>query len=464
MKSLKKVALAAAVACVAAGNAFAAVDLDAGTGAVTYAKELTVAGTVFTTALDTTVKLGFGVSNGQTRYIRYDLTNATWGTAVTAADLTTATSSDVLAAGGGANDTYVIFQITATADIPSTQAVTLVNATGVKVTAATSSVLVTYSLYETAADAVNGTGSGRLAVAANKTLAGVAKSTIVTLTTASATASVNDAYKKFTDATDVAGSAQLKAIIGQVSIGLKDQDAVTVGTQLAKDPATGNDVTLAQITGAGSKVVVSTDKTFTASSLSDLNLATANDCTTGSISDTNADRTATTSPITIGNAGFTGYLCYTANGTVAIEAQNFKLAVDFTAGTGLTNTAVADDESAADIGSFDRDGTVLKAAFADAGISGFGNSIHLTNTSGTAASYTTSCLTETGRVVGLTGNVPANSGIRRGVNSASGFGCPAGTRGVELTMAVPTGTVIGSVVRQNVTTGAASFDGMVGNQ
>lgn len=464
MKSLKKVALAAAVACVAAGNAFAAVDLDAGTGAVTYAKELTVAGTVFTTALDTTVKLGFGVSNGQTRYIRYDLTNATWGTAVTAAHLTTATSSDVLAAGGGANDTYVIFQITATADIPSTQAVTLVNGTGVKVTAATSSVLITYSLYETAADAVNGTGSGRLAVAANKTLAGVAKSTVVTLTTDSAVASVNEAYKKFTSDTALAGSGQLKAIIGEVTIALKDQDAGTVGTQLAKDPATGNDVTFAQITGAGSKVIVSTDKSFAAgTSLSDINLATANDCTTGAISDTNADRTATTSPITIGNGGFTGYVCYTANGTAAIEAQNFKLAVDFTAGTGLTNTAVADDESAADLGSFTRDGTILKAAFADAGISGFGNSIHLANTSGTAASFTTSCLTEAGRVAGANGTVPANTALRRGVNSTF-FGCPSNTRGVELTMAVPSGTVIGSVVRQNVTTGAASFDGMVGNQ
>ena len=67
-------------------------------------------------------------------------------------------------------------------------------------------------------------------------------------------------------------------------------------------------------------------------------------------------------------------------------------------------------------------------------------------------------------MAGLAGSVPANSGVRRGVNSVSGLGCPAGTRGVELTMAVPTGTVIGSVVRQNVTTGQAGFDGMVGNQ
>lgn len=461
MKSLKKVALAAAVACVAAGNAFAVVDLNAGTGAVTYAKELTVAGTVFAGALNTTVALGFGVSNGQTRYIRYDLGNATWGTAVTAVDVTTATSSDVLSAGGGAAQSYVIYQITATADIPSTQAVTLVNATGVKVTSPAANVTLTYSLYENAADAVNGTGTGRLSYA-SAVLAGVAKSTSVVLTPASATASVNEAYKKFTSATSVAGSGQLTAIVGQVSVTFADQDGTTVGVQKSKDPATGADVTLAQITGAASKVVVSTDKTW--GSVSDINLATAADCTTGAISDTNASRTATTTDITIGNAGFTGYLCYVANGTTAIETQNFKLAVDFTAGTGLAGAAVADDESAAAVGSFDRDGTILKAAFADAGISGFGNSVHLTNTSSTAAAYTTSCLTEAGRVAGLAGSVPANSGLRRGVNSASGLGCPANTRGVELTMAVPTGTVIGSIVRQNTTTGQAGFDGMVGNQ
>lgn len=462
MKSLKKVALAAAVACVAAGNAFAVVDLDAGTGAITYAKELTVANTAFVDVLDTTVKLGFGVSNGQTRYVRYDLGNAKWAANLVAGDLAVAASAVALSAGGTTNDSYVIFQITAAANYTPAEAVTLANATGVKVVAPTSNVTLTYSLYETGADAVNGTGSGRLAVASNKTLAGVAKSTLVTLTPASATASVNEAYKKFTSGTAVAGSGQLKAIVGQLAIALADQDAGTVGTQVSKDPATGLDVTLAQITGAASKVVVSTDKNW--DSVSDINVATANDCTTGAISDTNGSRTATTTDITFGAAGFTGYLCYTANGTAAIETQNFKLAVDFTAGTGLAGAAVADDESAADVGSFNRDGTILKAAFADAGVSGFGNSIHLTNTSSTAAAYTTSCLTEAGRVAGLAGSVAGNSGVRRGVNSGSGFGCPANTRGIELTMAVPTGTVIGSVVRQNVTTGQAGFDGMVGNQ
>ena len=152
-------------------------------------------------------------------------------------------------------------------------------------------------------------------------------------------------------------------------------------------------------------------------------------------------------------------VCYAVNGTDQIIVSNYSGAVDldgeagFVPADGVTGT-----------GQVTRNGTVLKAAFGETPAGSFSGTVNLTNTGSNAAPFTTSCLTTTGRVAGNAGSVAANSAARFGIGSAAGLGCPTNTRGLELTFAVPTGNVIGSVVRQDATTGQAAFDGMVGNQ
>jgi hypothetical protein len=65
---------------------------------------------------------------------------------------------------------------------------------------------------------------------------------------------------------------------------------------------------------------------------------------------------------------------------------------------------------------------------------------------------------------GKPGSVPAQAAQR--FSLSNGLGCPSnGTlRGVEIIFGTTPGSVIGSVVRQNLTTGQASFDSMTGNQ
>jgi opacity protein-like surface antigen len=92
-------------------SALAVVNLDTGVGLTTYASELITNGTTSLNGavLDVTHVLGFGVSDTQTRYVRYDLTNGVFASSVVPADLGIPGAVTV-AQGGGAGQNFVIFQ------------------------------------------------------------------------------------------------------------------------------------------------------------------------------------------------------------------------------------------------------------------------------------------------------------------------------------------------------------------
>jgi hypothetical protein len=72
-------------------------------------------------------------------------------------------------------------------------------------------------------------------------------------------------------------------------------------------------------------------------------------------------------------------------------------------------------------------------------------------------------LLNNGAAAGTPGSVPANTAVRLGL--AGSIGCTqSNLRAIELTFAVPEGRVIGAVVRQNTSTGTASFDTMIGSK
>lgn len=452
MKRFLLSATAAAIVTGWTGVAVAAVDLDTGVGLSTYASELITNNVTSLNggALDVTHVLGFGVSNTQTRFIRYTLTNGVFATPVSIADLTVGAGDAItVAQGGGAGQNFVIFQYTAGSDQLQTQTVAfnLGSGIGVTVTNKSSGVSLNYQLYETAANAAAGGSTGLLASRSN-TVAGIGSGLTFTTTPNTTTAEVADEYKKFKN-----GITTTLAKIGNLT-----QQA----TPGVLRPVDGVQVVIGDLVAVGTSVVITTDSNWgPVTAITDVYLS--NDANCGAVGNAAASRTANTTTIVMNATESLGYgVCYQANGTTAIEAQNFTIAANVVP---AVNTDTSSRGPIA-LGNFDRNGTVLKAAFAETAGSGtgFSTSANMTNLGASPAPYTVRCLTNTGSVAGTPGTIPAGTAVRYGVNST--LGCPStGTlRGIELTFAVPEGRVIGSVVRQNVSTGQASFDNMIGSK
>lgn len=465
MKKFLFSATTAAVLAALSSGASAVVNLDDGTGSVNYASQLVVAGTTALTggAADVSSTLGFGVSNGQTRFIRYDLTNAKFKAAVVPGDLTGPASTKTVAQGGAAGDSFVIFQISATADVPQTQTVTFASgsgaSTGLVIQSAGSAVQMAYSLYEDAPSAAAGGAAGRLnANFAPQTVAGLVSG--LSFTTVQNTTTVDVAaatpYTRF-----IAGVGGTSTTIAQ--IGTVKADAATG----VLDPATGLQVAYNKLVAAGTALVLKGDfgaaeAPSTAGTGVYLGVDGGN-CGTPGTAPTPATPVASASFATGATPVLTRPLCFSvkAGNTIQIPTQSFTVEMKVTAAGGSTTT----DQPAIGAGAFQRNGLVLKTAFAETTTaSGVSSAIHLTNTTANAAPFKVRCILNSGAVDGTPGSLPANTAQR--FSLTSGLGCPStGTlRGVELTFAVTPGSVIGSSVRQNTTTGAASFDNMVGNQ
>jgi len=144
-----------------------AVDLNAGTGSNTYATENTVgaagavlAGTI--AANNVTVNTGFSISDSTERYMRFDITGATFtdatGLALAVDDAGgVGNANEVLSAGGAAADAYVVYEVTAsggnTVATTNDAVLALPNLTVSSIGA----IGVTYALFSNAIDAVNNT-------------------------------------------------------------------------------------------------------------------------------------------------------------------------------------------------------------------------------------------------------------------------------------------------------------------
>ena len=122
--SFNKKILALAIVGALPGAAFAFVDLNTGLGVPSFASEVAVpvGGLALRNdpvafELDVRVLSGFGVSPGQTRFIRFDYTGAKLNTAVTGADFSIiglgAGSALTVVDGGDLVKEYVIVQVTA---------------------------------------------------------------------------------------------------------------------------------------------------------------------------------------------------------------------------------------------------------------------------------------------------------------------------------------------------------------
>lgn len=170
---VSKKILGVAIAAAFSSQAFAVIDLTGGTGgagsgAVLYAKETILSsqvtsGMVQTTAagteLNVQVATGFGVTATTHAFVRFNLTNAKFKTAVVAGDLTavTGTITNVTVAQGGAvGDDYVILDVTS-GGLSQTDKLQLALA-GLQVSP-TAAATISYAHYSTSPNAVGQTGA-----------------------------------------------------------------------------------------------------------------------------------------------------------------------------------------------------------------------------------------------------------------------------------------------------------------
>lgn len=461
MKKFVKTASAMAVVSLFASSAFAVVDMDADSGKKMFATELIGAGTQFANTnaavagsalagdLDVKVKLGFGVSNLQTRYIRLDLAGATFDAAPDlwvdrAGTIAGPKGSNVAIVSSSANK--YIFQVSAQADYDQNALVEIlmpsITATG------SAAPVLSYKLFEDAPSAANDLASGRLASESTEVY-GSSPALVWTLAPGSATASVADLYKKFIVSGD---TTQTVAELGAITYGVN-------GTSL--HPATGVAAALGDLVTVATNVLVTGD--FSAAGANDIFLDTATkDCSTVSVGATVAGGVAT---LNVGTTGFVGgSLCYNVTGVSPIAKQSvgngnpLKAALDLTAAAGST----ASDVAAATAGEILHDGTTLKASFLNAK-SGQKSYVQLVNNGNVVAPFSAQCVTYSGTSASSNNALSVPAGSSR-LFTAATLGCPSNTTGVVLTVAVPQGNVIGSVVRENATTGDAATDSLVGNQ
>ncbi len=388
MKKIVLKATALAIGALVGGSAFAAamnitttLDLDANTGAQTYAKELSFASlTGGANKLNGTVKIGFGVSNGQTRYIRFDLTNAKFsGTSLNAAacagrdleiagkvdrdngaDTTPCNGDDVLTGavslvqGGGNDQAYVVYQITAGGDIAATEALNFAIA-NLKVANTDAAVKIKYSLHETATSAQGTTASNTaLLASAEGTAASFATGLAFTVdTNPTTTANVEKSFTEF------------KTGGGYIAIDTAKLGSVTVGVTSAKK-ADGGALAFSDLVAAGTKIVLTGDFSVRkgandAAKKQSVFLSSDADCG-GVGTASNTVPSATGAEIVIDTTAVaTKGICYVVDGTSQIPAFGpYKASVTVVPAASTTSASFTDK----DLGTIVRDGTELIAPFA----------------------------------------------------------------------------------------------------
>lgn len=469
MKNFTVKASALAIAAALPGVASAVVNLNDGSGATNYASELlpaAVSASRVVTVTPVTAYLGFGVSNGQDRYIRFDLTGAKWNTALTASSIDGASNCgatsnagvsgaatdalETLSTGGAVGGTSVIYQITANvAGGLGENSPVCLTATNVKLTSAAGA-SIKYQLYATAENAVAGGATGRLDEATG-TIAGSAPGLVYSVTPGGATADVEFGYKQFTDDVYVATDFNLAGIGGIV---LRADGANAADLD-------GTAVTLADLISGANLAVVGEDLGslgVAGSAASNGGIYLGDNVTCAPVlpgvpvSGSPNARRIQTDLNTIDHT-----VCYDANGSIAIAEQAFTVALDVTP---AANSAAADVAVTA-LGSIERNGTVLKAPFMSNAVGQY-TFIQVANVSTVAADWSVACYGPSGSLgAGGSGTLPGGT---TGKLAYSALGCAVGTSAVELIINAPEGNVVGTLVRQSTSGGSTGLDSLTGNK
>jgi hypothetical protein len=472
---------------VAAGTASAAVNLATGATATIWASEIIATPTaplVIATGTNTTVTstLGFGLSANQTTWIRYDLTNAKFAVATAVANLTDATTAGnipganiIIAQGGAVGDSFVVFQVTATAaGVPFTDVIQFA-APNLNLQGTAAPVTVKYTLHGTAASAGTATSAPNSAV-----LSTVGPANLMTFSTANnfsfsaaQTETIAAATQFLKFCTGAAGAPGTTGCIPTAT----DTDAL-VGTLKTYTfngvlDATGTAIAaLTTVNGATSKMTINGDFSAVASAYVDNTAGCVG--TVKQISGAAAVVTATSATFTTGNTAWTvpAAICATVNGTSTIANVNA-----FTGTFNPVSAAAAVYAPAASAavttGTWARDGVELQAPWFTIGGTGsaYISRFFLTNTtandvacavvlmteanSTVTAGATTSVTVPAGKVVTVNGtDIAANTAATPTASRAAARFVCAGPSGVSPNGLGLQGTYVLTHTNGAVSTGA----------
>ncbi|MBL0559941.1 hypothetical protein [Aeromonas hydrophila] len=380
---MKKTLIALAVA----GLSFnaAAVDLsDAASVPANYASEITLPAVLTDSAakdLDVTFKLGFSATAGVKRYVRVDLTNATFETAVDKADLdlTVADAASLLPAsnsvsvGGAKGDSYVVIEISPLKNLANDTKLTLALA---NVKALGGDASVQYRLYETGVDAA--AGSANTLAAKSGKLFGFKSGLTAKVTVKGADNKIDVTQEsKYFDG----GAADIATGVGSISIAATADVLAKTGVAVTLDDMI--DTAKLEVAGdfsAGQKdadgKLVAASAVFTSAGA--------------------ATVTATKAEFPFNPAANTGgALTFTVDGKTAIEAQDMTVKFVPVAESGYTLSAV----ELGVIGTLAKNGSSAIANLVLAPDTSYTNLVRISNTSGIAGKFFITAIADDGKNV-----------------------------------------------------------------
>jgi hypothetical protein len=392
---VSKKLLGLAVAAAFSSQAFAQVNLDATTPTKpVFAKQTfqtgdktTVGGVDYYTVvnaanlLDIQSKVGVGMNTNQKLFVRVDLTNALFGSAPTLTAVGPATITGATIAQGGADSSYVIFEVTNDASSNAQDAAVTVAAADYKLNSNFAGTAVTFTVYETLTSAVNNGTALYTKSLANVITVGSGLKQV--FTPGAAVADVETGFKKFT------GNA-LTAAAGQISSTVDGTTYSQAGTAtVAADIYTAGEV---KITG---------DFGLTGATYA---LRQNSDCTGGTTALTIAadKKSATTGAAMAANE----FLCVTVDGNTVIPETTFNGEVTYTA---IATPAFAPASFSGKVGEIVRNGTSIHipylTTFAD-----YAQRLVLVNRGSSDVAYSVSFTPETG--VTATAGAAANGTLK----------------------------------------------------
>lgn len=353
------------------GTKFALETLDSGDattiGSTSY-PNITNAGN----ALDVEATIGVGVSNGQSLFVRYDLTNAVFGAAPT---FTTATASNSAVQGGTAGASFVIFQITASSDIGQTQTTTMA-AGKYASTDVSMPIGVTMNVYETLTQATS-SGTALVTKTSKSGASLVTYATGLKLTAAGATsaniADVENGFKKFT-ATAISTS---RALIGS-SVLAADTTVLSADDGLAV--AIGD-----MINTATSKATISGDFSGTKNKPG---IDAATNCATQTALTANTAKNGATA-LTVAAANAKPNLCFEADAAASEVIPKGDYTVAYTLVAAATTRTNQTTSLSGTIGTIAHNGTTVELPYLTT-FEDYNQRLIMVNRSATAADYTVS--------------------------------------------------------------------------
>lgn len=404
----KKIMSAAIASAVISAGSQAAVDMNAGTGSVVVANdEIGTGAETLTNAalLDFVVDAGLNLPAGTAAYVRFDLGNAKFGTAVAAGDLTNAVADTnnnraISKENGGADgDNYVVFKVSDADDaLSTTDNFTLADVDDYDVTDVANPFTVQYRVWsgtDAALNAANAIGTP-LASTGPVNVATFASGRGSDIADAPATQIQADVAGGFKTFANVAGNANV-ASTTVASLGNIDLTTIatsTITTSLESDLTA---LEAVDVWDEAQAVTFTGDFTVGTWKLHDAIACTGGNDRALTLNDAKTTATAASADFTAAE----WHLCVTMPGDTVIP--RVETAYSFT---------LADDGVSADLGTITYNSSTIEIDYLTT-FSGYNQRIYLVNTSNSAANYSTTFTTESGTTAQAgskaSGTIPANS-------------------------------------------------------